>query len=45
MTRVLGLKDTGSLGRTVRGDEEEALPSMSVSSWIAWSSSRGWLRS
>ena len=38
MTGVLEWKDTGSLGRTGRGDEEGMSPSMSMASWSAWSS-------
>lgn len=33
MTGVLQWKDTDSLGRTDWGDEEGALPSMSMTSW------------
>ena len=44
MTGVLKWKDIGSLGRTGRGDEE-VLPSMSMTSWSAWSSAWGWMRS
>ncbi|CAN0329528.1 unnamed protein product [Bubo scandiacus] len=45
MTGVLEWKDTGSLGRTGRGDEVGVLPSMSMMSWSAWSSAWGWMRS
>jgi len=45
MTEVLEWKDTGSLGRTGRGDEEGVSPSMSMASWRAWSSAWGWTRS
>jgi len=38
MTGVLGWEDTGSLGKTDRGDEEEVSPSVSKISWSAWSS-------
>ena len=38
MTGVLEQKDTGSLGRTGRADEEGMLPSMLMTSWSAWSS-------
>jgi len=44
MTGVLEWKDTGFLGRTGRGDEAGVLPSMSVTSWRAWSSAWGWMR-
>ena len=45
MTGVLEWKDTGPLGRTGRGDEEGVSPSMSMTSWRAWSSAWGWMRS
>jgi len=38
MAGVLQRKDTGSLGRTGRGDKEGVLPSLSMTSGIAWSS-------
>jgi len=44
MTVVLEWKDTGSLGRTVRGGEEGESPSTSMSIWNAWSSDWGWIR-
>jgi len=45
MTEVLEWKDTDSLGRTGRQDEEGVLPSMSMISWSAWSSTCGWMSS
>jgi len=45
MTGALGWDDTGSLGKTGRGDEEEVLPSVSKISWSAWSSAWDWMRS
>jgi len=45
VTGALELKDTGSLRRTGRGDEEEVLSSMSVTSWRAWISTWVWIRS
>jgi len=45
MTGVLGWKDADSIGRTGRCDEEGVLPSMSVTSWSAWSSAWDWMRS
>lgn len=42
---VLQWKDTGSLRRTGRGDEERVLPSVLMTSWTAWSSAEGWMRS
>jgi len=45
MTGVLGWEDTGSLGKTGRGDEEEVLPSMSKISWSGGSAARDWMRS
>jgi len=37
VTGVLEWKDTGSLRRMGRGDEEEVLPSVSTTGWSAWS--------
>jgi len=45
VTGVLGWEDTGSLGKTGRGDKAEASPSMSKISWSAWSSDWDWMRS
>lgn len=45
MTGVLECMGAGSLGMTGRGAEEMVLPSVSVTSWSAWSSSWGWMRS
>jgi len=45
MTGALEWKDTDYSGRTGRGDEEGVLPSMSMTSWRAWSSTWGWIRS
>jgi len=44
MSGVLGWEDTGSLGKTGKGDEEEVSPSMSKISWSAWSSAWDWMR-
>lgn len=38
MTGELEWKDTGSLGETGMGDEEDMLPSVSMTSWTAWHS-------
>jgi len=38
VTGVLERKNTGSLARTGRGDKEEVLLSMSMTSWSTWSS-------
>ena len=45
MTGVSEWKDTGSLGRTGRRDEKGVSPSRSMTSWSAWSSAWGWMRS
>ena len=45
MTGVLGWEDTGSLGKTGRGDEKEMSPSVSKIGWSAWSSAWDWMRS
>ena len=45
MTGVLEWKDAGSLGRAGRGDKDRVSPAMSVTSWSAWSSTWGWMRS
>lgn len=45
MTAVLKWKDTGSLGRTDKGDEETVLPSVSVTIWRAWNCTGGWTES
>lgn len=45
---VLERKDTSSLGRMSRGEEESeegVLPFMSVTSWSQWRSAWGWMRS
>lgn len=43
--KVLEWKDTDSSGRTGRRDEEGVSLSMSITSWSAWSSTWGWMRS
>lgn len=43
---MLERKDIGSLGRTDMGDQEVVvLPSLLMTSWSAWSSACGWMRS
>jgi len=45
MTGVLEWKHIGFLGRTGRADKEKVSSSMSMTSWSAWSSAWGWMRS
>lgn len=44
-TGVWEWKDTGSLGRTDKEDEEEVSFFTPVTSWSAWRSAWGWMRS
>lgn len=45
MIGVLEWMDAGSLGRPGRGDKDWESPSMLVTSWSAWNSAWGWMRS
>lgn len=45
MTGMLEWKDTGSLGRTEKEEEADVSFSTSVTSWSAWRSAWGWMRS
>jgi len=45
MTGALEWKDTGFLGRAARGHEEGVLPSVSMTSWSAQSSTWEWMSS